>query len=89
MAAMMALMAVPAFATVHPLANSECADASASDVATSQDPPGLTPGPPDKSKAQVAQPVVSVVSAQGTESPAFKTEPDPNAPIQEFCPANK
>jgi hypothetical protein len=43
MAAMVALTAVPAFATVHPLANSECANASASSVATSQEPPGLTP----------------------------------------------
>ena len=89
MAAMMALMAVPAFATVHPLANSECADDSASDVPKTQDPPGLTPGGPDNSHAEVAQPVVSVVSAQGPESPAFKTEPSPTAPIQEFCPANK
>ncbi len=82
-------MAVPAFATIHPLANSECANANASAVATGQNPPGLTPGGPDNSQAQVAQPVVSVLSAQGPESPAFKTEPSPTAPIQEFCPANK
>jgi hypothetical protein len=87
MAAMMALTAVPAFATIHPLANSECSNENASAVAQTQDPPGLTPGPPDQSRANVAQPVVSVVSAQGPDSPAFKTSPDPNAPIQESCPA--
>jgi hypothetical protein len=88
MAAMMAV-AGPALATVHPLANSECANDSASDVPTSQDPPGLTPGGPDQSKATVAQPVVSVSTAQGPDSPAFKTEPDPNAEIQEYCPATR
>ena len=87
MAAMLAVMSVPAFATVHPLANSECANASASDVQKSQDPPGLTPGGPDSSQAVIAQPVVSVVTAQGTDSPAFKTFPSPTAPIQESCPA--
>jgi hypothetical protein len=88
MAAMMALSA-PAFATVHPLANSECANASASDVPTSQDPPGLTPGGPDQSSATVAQPVISVLTAQGPDSEAFKTEPSPTAPIQEYCPATR
>jgi len=84
MAAMMALSG-PALATVHPLANSECANASASDVATSQDPPGLTPGGPDQSSATVAQPVISVFTAQGADSPAFKTPPAPG-PF-EYCPA--
>jgi len=88
MALMMAL-AGPAVATVHPLANSECANASASDVPTSQDPPGLTPGGPDQSKATVAQPVISVLTAQGPDSAAFKTEPSPTAPIQEYCPATR
>ena len=88
MAAMMAI-AGPALATVHPLANSECANASASDVPTSQNPPGLTPGGPDQSRATVAQPVVSVLTAQGVDSPAFKTEPSPTAPIQEYCPAQR
>ena|SRR5215207_6560465 len=85
--ALMLTVAGPALATVHPLANSECANPSASDVATSQDPPGLTPGGPDQSSATVAQPVISVLTAQGFESPAFKTEPSPTAEIQEFCPA--
>src|SRR5215217_8458126 len=88
MAAMMAL-AGPASATIHPLANSECANENASEVPKSQDPPGLTPGGPDQSSATVAQPVVSVLEAQGSESPAFKTEPSPTAPIQEFCPAQR
>jgi hypothetical protein len=86
MALMMAL-AGPALATIHPLANSECASENASAVALTQDPPGLTPGPPDQSSAEVAQPVISVITAQGPSSPVFKTAPDPNAPIQEYCPA--
>ena len=84
MAAMMAL-AGPALATVHPLANMECSNANASEVTQSQDPPGLTPGGPDQSSATVAQPVISVVTAQGTDSPAFKTFPAPGP--AEYCPA--
>jgi hypothetical protein len=85
MALMMAL-AGPAFAAIHPLANSECANENASEVPQSQDPPGLLPGGgPDQSRATEAQPVVSVLTAQGEDSPAFKTEPSPTAP--EFCPA--
>jgi hypothetical protein len=82
-------LAGPGLATIHPLANSECANASASDVPTSRDPPGLTPGGPDQSKATVAQPVISVLTAQGPDSEAFKTEPSPTAPIQEYCPAQR
>ncbi len=98
MAAMLAVMAVPAFATVHPLANSECSNAPAGTQgfvsAELQDPPGLTPaflptGGPDQSKAAIAQPVVSVFEAQGFNAKAFKTAPDPNAPIQEYCPAQR
>ena len=85
--AMMMTVAGPASATIHPLANSECADDDASAFALTQDPPGLTPGGPDESKAEIAQPVISVVTAQGATSPAFKTEPSPTAPIQEYCPA--
>src|SRR5215212_9157411 len=84
MALMMAL-AGPALATVHPLANMECSNANASEVTQSQDPPGLTPGGPDQSSATVAQPVISVVTAQGTDSPAFKTFPAPGP--AEYCPA--
>jgi hypothetical protein len=92
MAAMVAVTAVPAFATVHPLANSECANAEASGVATLQDPPGISPDEFDREGndpdlGPTAQPVISVASAQGPTSPAFKTSPDPTAPDQEYCPA--
>ena len=94
MAAMLAVTAVPAFATVHPLANSECANANASGVATFQDSPGISPDPFDREgndpdRGPTAQPVISVASAQGLDSPAFKTSPDPTAPDQEFCPAQR
>ncbi len=84
-AAMMAV-AGPASATIHPLANSECANASASGVATSQDPPGLTSGGPDNSQGSppnnptgttLAQPLFAVSGGQPftseRPSPAFKT----------------
>ena len=58
MAAMLAVTAVPAFATIHPLAKMERASDNASAVVQSQDPPGLTPGGPDQSHANVAQPVL-------------------------------
>jgi hypothetical protein len=86
MALMMAL-AGPALATIHPLANMECSNENASAVAQSQDPPGLTPGalPTDTGGADVAQPVFSVLGAQGADSPAFKTPPVPGP--AEYCPA--
>src|SRR5215211_7575819 len=42
--------------------------------ADTQDPPGLTPGGPDSSSADVAQPVIAVLTAPGGgfDSPAFK-----------------
>ena len=83
--ALMMAVAGPALATVHPLANSECSNENASAVAQSQDPPGLTPGGPDQSQAETAQPVVSVATAQGEDSPAFKTPPEPGP--NEYCPA--
>jgi hypothetical protein len=83
--ALMLALAGPALATVHPLANSECSNENASAVAQSQDPPGLTPGGPDQSRATTAQPVISVVTAQGPDSPAFKTPPQPGP--AESCPA--
>jgi hypothetical protein len=88
---LMLAVAGPALATVHPLSNSECSGLGEDTVAGSQDPPGLTPGalPTDTGGADVAQPVVSVVTAQGPFSPAFKTFPSPDAPIQEYCPAPK
>jgi len=86
MAAMLALMAVPAFATIHPLSNSECSGLSEDTVAGSQDPPGLTPGgTPSGGGADVAQPVFAVLDAQGSDSPAFKQEPAPGS--ENFCPA--
>ncbi len=92
MAAMMAL-AGPAFATIHPLANSECANASASDVATGQTPPGLTgqsQGRPPNNGAggTIAQPVFAVAGEDlSNDSPALKTPivfPEPD-----YCPAAK
>ena len=86
LAASMMALAEPALATVHPLANMECSnDAHASAVTQNQDPPGLTPGGPDQSHATVAQPVISVFTAQGPNSPAFKTPPVPGP--AEYCPA--
>ena len=87
MALMMAL-AGPALATIHPLANSECAsdNPNSQGVANNQTPPGLTPGGPDQSKATVAQPVIAA-GGEDLSSPALKTPvvfPEPN-----FCPANK
>jgi hypothetical protein len=68
-ALVMAVMAVaPAFATVHPLSKAECSAEPAGDTAGTQDPPGLTPGGPDHSKAEIAQPV------QSANSNAFKPE---------------
>ena len=93
-AAMLAVMAAPALATVHPLANSECANENASGVATFQDPPGISPDPLDREgndpdRGPTAQPVRSVATAQGPNAEAFKTPPDPNSPIQEYCPAQR
>jgi len=83
--ALMMAVAGPASATIHPLANMECSnDANASAVTQSQDPPGLTPGGPDRSSATVAQPVIAVVTAN-PDSPAFKTPPQPGP--AESCPA--
>jgi hypothetical protein len=61
MLATMMVVAGPAFATIHPLAEMERAPATASDVVDLQDPPGLTPGSGpvgrDQSQAVTAQPV--------------------------------
>jgi hypothetical protein len=90
MAAMMAV-AGPAFATIHPLANSECANGNASDVANDQEPPGLSgqsQGSPPNNGAggTIAQPVFAVGGEDlSNDSPAFKTPiifPEPN-----YCPA--
>jgi hypothetical protein len=77
MAAMMAVTAVPAFATIHPLSNAENSNAKPGTQgfvsAELQDPPGLTPaflptGGPDQSKAEIAQPVLAV-TPEGTQAP--------------------
>jgi hypothetical protein len=92
-ALVMALMmgvAAPAFATIHPLANSECASDNSQGVANEQEPPGLTPGGPDQSKAEVAQPVIAASGGDpfaSDPSPAFKTSGEN---IEgEFCPAQQ
>ena len=95
MLAAMMVLAAPAFATIHPLANSECANDNASLIAREQLPPGLSPGITGQSKGSppnnptgstLAQPVFAA-GGEDLSSPAFKTPvvfPEPN-----FCPANK
>ena len=93
--ALMMALAGPAFATIHPLANSECANANASAVATDQLPPGLSPGitgqsqgsPPNNPTGSTLAEPVFAAGGEDLSSPAFKTPvvfPEPN-----FCPANK
>ena len=84
--ALMMALSGPAWATIHPLANMECSNENASAVTQSQDPPGLTPGalPTDTGGADVAQPVIAVLTAH-PDSPAFKTPPEPGP--AEYCPA--
>jgi hypothetical protein len=83
MAAMMAVTAVPAFATVHPLSKSERSNAPAGTPAATQNPPGITndfhePGytDPDPDDNVEARPILAVGfnSPQGFENPAFKEE---------------
>jgi hypothetical protein len=92
-AVVMALMlgvAGPALATIHPLANSECASDNSQGVANEQEPPGLTPGGPDQSKATTAQPVIAASGGDplaDDPSPAFKTSGEN---IEgEYCPAQR
>ncbi len=87
MAAMMAV-AGPAFATVHPIANSECsASAAEGTPADTQNPPGITseghePGytDPDPDNATEAQPLVQIFGQN-------KTDEDLHAVKSEECPA--
>jgi hypothetical protein len=67
-ALLLVMVAVPAFATIHPLSCSERSQAPKGTAAETQDPPGLTPGGPDRSNADVAQPVESA------NNNAFKDE---------------
>ncbi len=59
--AMVAVTAVPAFATIHPLSRADKSDghAAPNSTATSQDPPGLSGG---SNADNIAQPVRSVLS---------------------------
>ena len=101
MAAMLALGG-PALATIHPLANSECASDNASSVANDQLPPGLSPAsadpeltgksqgspPNNPTGSTLAQPVFAVAGEDlSGDSPALKT---PIVfPEPDFCPAAK
>jgi hypothetical protein len=93
MAAMM-VVAAPAFATIHPLSNSECSNASASVVATEQNPPGVSGG---SNADNFAKPVLSASGGdpftEETEpkpSPAFKTSGPTVADLDaDFCPKPK
>ena len=93
LAAMLAAMIAvsgPAFATVHPLANSECAADSASDVAKDQEPPGIS----DPSKRNIVKPILSASGGEPFSSerpsPAFKTFGTTIEELDAFyCPANK
>ena len=74
-------MAVPAFATVHPLVCSERSNAPATTPAETQNPPGITgeghePGytDPDPDKVTEAQPIRSVLKNPTATRDAFKPE---------------
>ncbi len=90
--ALMLALAGPALATIHPLANSECASDNASAVANDQLPPGLSPGitgdsqgspPNNPTGSTLAQPVFGVAGEDlSKDSPALKTPivfPEPHA----------
>jgi hypothetical protein len=93
MAAMMAV-AGPALATVHPLANSECASDNSQGVANSQNPPGLSG---QSNTDNFAQPIFAAsggdpFTEEGAEppSPAFKTSGPTIADLDEdFCPTDE
>ena len=83
-------VAGPAFATVHPLSNAECADDSASDVAKGQAPPGIS----DPTKRNFVKPILSASGgdplSEQRPSPAFKTFGTTIEELDAFyCPANK
>ena len=98
MALMMAL-AGPAIATIHPMSNAECADASASDVANLQEPPGISgesQGKPPNNfiGGNFAQPVLAASGGEPfsptAPSPSFKTFGTSVAALDAFyCPADK
>jgi hypothetical protein len=63
LAAALVVPSAAASATIHPLACSELSSAPTGTVAQTQDPPGLTPGGPDQSSAEVAQPTLVAAAA--------------------------
>jgi hypothetical protein len=92
--ALMLALGGPALATIHPLANSECANAEASDVATGQNPKGLSG---QSNTDNFAQPIFAVsggdpFTEEGEEppSPAFKTfGPTIEDLDEDFCPTDE
>ena len=88
--ALMLAVAGPALATVHPLANSECASDNSEGVANEQNPPGITEGGQDQSNAEEAQPVIAASGGDpfaSDPSPAFKTSGENIE--DDFCPAEQ
>ena len=73
MVAMLAVMAVPAFATIHPLSRSDVSNAPVGTAAETQNPPAITDEghkgntDPDPDLAVQAQPVVAIQSNTTTE----------------------
>ena len=91
---LMLAVAGPALPTIHPLNNSECANAAASDVATGQNPPGLSG---QSNTDNFAQPIFAAsggdpFTEEGEQppSPAFKTFGPTVADLDEdFCPTDE
>ena len=64
-------------ATVHPQSCAERSSGAAVDTpAELQNPPGITPGGPDRSKAETAQPVVAILSNSTTNDSAHAFKPE-------------
>ena len=82
-ALVMALMmsaAGPALATIHEIANSECASDSSQGVANSQEPPGLTPAPFGSGNSQGSPPNNPTGTTAGQPVFAVTPEGDPIFP---------
>ena len=78
--AMVAVTAVPAFATIHPLSRSEVSNAPSGTTAATQEPPGLSGG---SNTDNFAQPVSSVLPAG---SPCLT--PEQTGEAQDICGTN-
>jgi hypothetical protein len=100
MAAVMALMAAPAFATIHPIAvplekglSGEKSNAPADTPAQTQNPPGITgedhePGytDPDPDKATEAQPLeAQLANSTTSDCNAWKGEVFPGLTFKDIC----